>query len=116
MENIDLGSISGTKPVERAEALKKKPAEGSVAQTPQQDHVEISDQGAYASSLVAEVSNMSDSRPEAVNNVLQKVRGGNYPPPQLVDGLVNLMGLNFQQEAEAREAEAGEVETGQPTE
>jgi hypothetical protein len=100
MDNINLGGIGNTGGSQGVNPLKRSGPKEVQSTAPQGDTVEISSEGAYVSSLVADVAQMSPMRPEVVQQVQEKVRGGNYPPPALVDGLARLMG-NQLSEAEA---------------
>ena len=88
------------KPSERVELPQRKAAEGSTSTPPAEDRVEISEEGAFVASLISEISRMPETRQEVVGDVMQKVRGGNYPPPALIDGLVRLMGDSLKTEGE----------------
>ncbi|MFZ5806509.1 MAG: hypothetical protein ACOY3I_04830 [Verrucomicrobiota bacterium] len=100
MDNINLSGVGGmgeSRNVDRVQhSVPQKPA--SASQDTKGDEVKISSEGSFASSLVSEVAEMPPTRPEVVQKLQETVRGGNYPPPVIVDGLARLMGQNLQAE------------------
>lgn len=103
MDNIDLGSIGSTGSAPHVDPVQRKAPKETPPTPPKEDKVEISPEGAYVASLIDDVKKMSPTRPAVVEDMRAKVRGGNYPPPELVDGLVNLMG-NIKVEVKKSEA------------
>lgn len=98
MDNINLSGIGGAGDSQRPDYVQRKASPEKTASASQGgvDEVKISDEGARVSSLVSKVAEMDSSRPAVVQQAQEKVRGGNYPPPALVDGLSKLMGTNLQ--------------------
>lgn len=92
MDNIDLGSIGSTGSTPNVGPVQRKVQKEAPPVPPQEDKVEISDEGKRVAAYIDDVKSMSPTRPQVVEDMRAKVKGGNYPPPELVDGLVRLMG------------------------
>ena len=105
MDDNNIGRIGGTDAAARAGKVtpssSHKGKSSSSASGFGSDKIEISKEGEYAAKLMSEVSSMPETRPQIVDELKAKVRGGNWPPPALVDGLVRLIGNNLLLEGEA---------------
>jgi hypothetical protein len=106
MDNSNIGRIGSMDAAARVGKTPPHKASSEEVQAPPiEDRVEISKEGEYVSSLMSDVSRMSSTRQEVVEEFKVKVRGGNWPPPALVDGLVRLIGHNLQVEESEPKAE-----------
>ncbi len=59
------------------------------------DQVQISIKGALATKYVQEVRAVAPLDQQTVNQLKAAIAKGNYPPPSLIEGLINLVGATI---------------------
>lgn len=91
MDSINLDASRG--------GINEVPFVNGAASSPQkdiqheiQDSVEFSSAGLEITDGVSKVRSMNVSRQDRIGFFQSEVKGGNYPPPALIDGLINLIG------------------------
>lgn len=63
------------------------------------DRVEISPEGALAARLTQQVASMDPVRSDVVAQYSQKVSKGNYPPQDIIEGFMRMMGIKPSQDS-----------------
>jgi len=59
------------------------------------DQVQISIKGALTTKYVQEVRAVAPLDQQAINQLKAAISKGNYPPPSLIEGLINLVGATI---------------------
>ena len=80
---------------------------GSPSPTPPTDQVQISIKGALTTKYVQEVRAVAPLDQQAINQLKAAISKGTYPPPSLIEGLINLVGATIPSTAASADPTAG---------